>query len=52
MLLSLKHSRYSFTVGIDGAAPPVAAVPEPETWALMLGGVGLLGLVSRRRRRG
>lgn len=52
MLLSLKHSRYGFTVGIDGAAPPVAAVPEPETWALMLGGVGLLGLVSRRRRRG
>ena len=28
----------------------VAAVPEPETYALMLAGLGLVGLVSRRRR--
>jgi len=27
-----------------------AAVPEPETYALMLGGLGILGLVARRRR--
>jgi hypothetical protein len=25
------------------------AVPEPETWAMMLGGFGLLGAISRRR---
>jgi hypothetical protein len=24
-------------------------VPEPETYALMLGGLGLLGMVARRR---
>ena len=30
----------------------VSAIPEPETYALMLGGLGLLGLVSRRRRQG
>ena len=31
----------------DGA--PVTAVPEPETWALMLAGLVGVGAVSRRR---
>jgi len=30
---------------------PVAAVPEPETYALMLAGTGLLGVFGRFRRR-
>jgi hypothetical protein len=30
----------------------VAAVPEPETWAMLLMGLGLVGLVARRDRRG
>lgn len=30
---------------------PVAAVPEPETYALMLAGLGVVGAVSRRQRR-
>lgn len=29
----------------------VRAVPEPETYALMLAGLGALGFISRRRRR-
>jgi hypothetical protein len=29
-----------------------AAVPEPETYALMLGGLGLMGFVAKRRQRG
>jgi hypothetical protein len=29
---------------------PSAAVPEPSTWALMIGGLGLVGGVLRRRR--
>ncbi|HEV2567918.1 MAG TPA: PEPxxWA-CTERM sorting domain-containing protein [Sphingomonas sp.] len=28
----------------------VAAVPEPATWAMMIGGFGLLGAATRRRR--
>ena len=29
----------------------VSAVPEPETYAMMLGGLGLLGFMARRRKR-
>ncbi|MEO7336719.1 MAG: nidogen-like domain-containing protein, partial [Caldimonas sp.] len=29
--------------------PPVPAIPEPETFALMLAGLGVVGLVARRR---
>jgi hypothetical protein len=35
---------------IGGVAIAVAAVPEPETFALMLGGLGLLAWIARRRR--
>ena len=36
---------YGFTVGV-----PVAAVPEPETYALMLAGFAVLAFVARRRK--
>jgi len=33
------------------AAPaPVAAIPEPETYAMFLAGLGLLGFASRKRK--
>jgi hypothetical protein len=32
-------------------AAPVPSVPEPETYALMLAGLGVLGAVARRRSR-
>jgi hypothetical protein len=35
-------------VGIDNFS--LAPVPEPGTWALMLGGLGLVGWLGRRRR--
>lgn len=29
----------------------LAAIPEPETYAMMLAGLGLMGFIARRRRR-
>lgn len=37
---------------LDSVSMQAAAVPEPSTWSLLLGGAGLLGLVVRRRRNG
>jgi hypothetical protein len=30
---------------------PIAAVPEPETYAMLLAGLGLIGSIARRRRQ-
>jgi hypothetical protein len=36
---------------LDGAGNlHVAAIPEPETYALMLAGLGLVGWMARRRK--
>ena len=44
-----------FAVGTYHSGPDVLiqglAVPEPGTWAMLVGGVGLLALLGRRRRR-
>jgi hypothetical protein len=34
----------------SGTADVAAPVPEPETYALMLAGLGVLGWASRRRK--
>ena len=34
-----------------GLAPLLLAVPEPETYVMMLAGLGLMGFVARRRRK-
>jgi hypothetical protein len=36
------------SLGVSGA--PVSGVPEPATWAMMIGGLGLVGVSIRRRR--
>jgi len=35
-----------------GTNLPASAVPETETYAMMLAGIGMLGLVARRRKQG
>lgn len=44
------HNEYwhGIQIGIAGVAPP--GVPEPASWALMIGGFGLAGAALRRRR--
>ncbi len=37
-------------IGAPPPPPPVGAIPEPETYALMMAGLGLLSWVARRRR--
>ena len=36
--------------GIDGRVPGASVVPEPETYALMLAGLGVLGFMGARRK--
>jgi hypothetical protein len=49
---------YTLTAGqaahyaLSGSAIAVAAIPEPETYALMLAGLAGIGVVARRRRTG
>jgi len=35
----------------SGTEYPLSAVPEPETYALLIAGLGLLGFVARRKRK-
>jgi hypothetical protein len=46
------HGSYGGSVSFApfGGGPNPNPVPEPATWAMMLGGFGLLGMASRRRR--
>ncbi|MDQ2780905.1 MAG: FxDxF family PEP-CTERM protein [Pseudomonadota bacterium] len=56
---TLAPGSYSLTLlGLNSSSPAsyggnvsISAVPEPETYALMLAGVGVIGFVATRRRR-
>jgi len=41
----------NYTTYFTSVASPVAAVPEPETYAMLLAGLGLIGLIARRRQK-
>ena len=42
----------NFVIVASDVAGEIPPVPEPETWALMLGGLGLVSALARRRRNG
>ena len=42
---------FSFLQSNGGAPPITTPIPEPGTYALMLGGIGVLGWVARRRSK-
>lgn len=44
---------YDNSLGLSGAGSVIyAAVPEPDAYAMLLAGLGLMGLVARRRAKG
>jgi hypothetical protein len=47
-IVAPKGTSYFGTVTVS--AVPVSAVPEPGTYALMLAGLGVMGVVARRRK--
>ncbi|WP_026355272.1 FxDxF family PEP-CTERM protein [Massilia niastensis] len=48
--LQVSGSMVSATAGSFGGAVMLAPVPEPETYGMMLGGLGVLGFLARRRK--
>lgn len=45
-------SQINYSATLTSLTPVVMAVPEPETYAMMLAGLGMLGMVARRKRGG
>jgi hypothetical protein len=48
--LQVSGTMVSDTGGSFGGAVMLAPVPEPETYGMMLGGLGVLGFLARRRK--
>ena len=51
LLDNVGNDTASLELQFDARVNGVGAVPEPETYALMLLGLGALGIVARRRKR-
>lgn len=47
-ITSVAVHEFNFSISY---ATPAAAVPEPETWALLLAGLGVTGSIARRKSR-
>jgi hypothetical protein len=48
--LQVSGNMVSNTSAAFGGAVMLAPVPEPETYGMMLAGLGVLGFLARRRR--
>ncbi|MFZ6750079.1 FxDxF family PEP-CTERM protein [Undibacterium sp. Ren11W] len=48
--VDIKGNAYGIGGGTYAGSMTVSAVPEPETYAMMLAGLGLIAVVSRRRK--
>ncbi|MCL2161627.1 MAG: PEPxxWA-CTERM sorting domain-containing protein [Betaproteobacteria bacterium] len=48
---ALAGMSYVFQVRNGEPLPPIPAVPEPENWAMLLTGLGIVGVTARHRRR-
>lgn len=48
--LVLRWGPDGYNVGIDNIQVNVSAVPEPQTWAMLAGGLLALATIARRRR--
>jgi len=44
-------ANFTITTGSGRAFPVAAAIPEPESYAMMLAGLGLLGFFARRKKQ-
>ena len=40
-----------YSMGVNFSPSSAAPIPEPETYAMMLAGLGLMGFVAKRRKR-
>ncbi len=48
--MGLTRGRYVYTLPSDQVVVQVGMVPEPATWAMMIAGFGLTGVMLRRRQ--
>ena len=48
--MNIAVGQSEFWHGFNVGSASVSAVPEPETYAMMLAGLGLMGAIARRRK--
>ncbi|MCL2590895.1 MAG: PEP-CTERM sorting domain-containing protein [Betaproteobacteria bacterium] len=48
---ALAGMTYTFQVRNGEISPPIPTIPEPETYAMLLAGLGVVGALAKRRRR-